>query len=259
MCRMRGELLKIYVLGDSHVVAIERALKARRAARGLSDREERMFVSRFARIKNGVALEGVTLEDIATMLQADSDAIVVSMVGGNQSNMFGMMRHSVAFDFFEPSLPDLPAAESAQLIPVAMIEQKFHDAVDRREGHHLRALRCAFTGPIVHVLPPPPKKDNEFIRTKAETFFLERDIASIGVSPAPLRLKLWALQARITEALCAELDVDVLPPPAEAVTEKGFLAKEYYGRDATHANGRYGESVLEQIFEVASRHEAALS
>jgi hypothetical protein len=39
-------------------------------------------------------------------------------------------------------------------------------------------------------------------------------------------------------------------PPAEAVTEDGFLAENCYAKDATHGNRRYGEMVLKQILDI---------
>jgi hypothetical protein len=36
----------------------------------------------------------------------------------------------------------------------------------------------------------------------------------------------------------------------EAVDEDGFLKKEYYANDATHANDQYGASVIKQLMEL---------
>ena len=36
-------------------------------------------------------------------------------------------------------------------------------------------------------------------------------------------------------------------PPAAALDPEGFLARDYYANDATHANPPYGELVLREV------------
>ena len=60
-------------------------------------------------------------------------------------------------------------------------------------------------------------------------------------------MKFWKLQTRVVERLCTEMGIEIMMPPAIARDNEGFLARDYYSNDATHANHRYGEQVLRQI------------
>jgi hypothetical protein len=60
-------------------------------------------------------------------------------------------------------------------------------------------------------------------------------------------MKFWALQKKILEDLCAELGVEVMMPPSRALDEAGFLARDFYAKDATHANHVYGELLIREV------------
>ena len=70
-----------------------------------------------------------------------------------------------------------------------------------------------------------------------------------GVTPAPIRAKLYRINSDIFRGSCAELGVDFVPPPAEAVDAAGFLKPQYWTRDPTHANHVYGRLLMKQIKE----------
>jgi len=93
---------------------------------------------------------------------------------------------------------------------------------------------------------PPPKADNDFIARHHETLFAQEGIASRGVSPPELRLKFWKLQVRILQRMCKRLGIEIMMPPARAVSG-GFLSPEFYADDATHANWLYGEQVIREV------------
>jgi hypothetical protein len=99
----------------------------------------------------------------------------------------------------------------------------------------------------VHVIPPPPKSDNAFIQENHETLFASGNIASHGVSSPALRMKFWTLQARVLEKICTEMGIEVMAPPAAARDKSGFLKRDYYANDATHANHSYGELLLREV------------
>jgi hypothetical protein len=113
------------------------------------------------------------------------------------------------------------------------------------------AARCA----VFHLAPPPPKQDVDHILSNPDSDFTKAGILENGVSPAPLRLKLWELQMRVLRKLCEEWDVGLVPPPGEAVDSSGFLKRDYYAKDATHANAAYGELVLRQLERLAAQGE----
>ncbi len=240
----------VFILGDSHTTAIIEAMRERGQQPSLAGKPA--LISRFARNGGGKIIEGVTEEEAVRLLaEAGGKALLFSTLGGNQFNVFGMMQHPVPWDFIEPDVPEAPLDRRAMLIPVAVLEQQFQKFVrGGRDGSQLLRMKAACSGRVIHLLPPPPKEDGEFVKRTAETHFRERDIAQYGVSPAPLRLKLWHLQARLTRLFAAENGIEVMTVPVAATTHEGYLAREYYGRDATHANAAYGELVLRSAEEI---------
>ena len=74
-----------------------------------------------------------------------------------------------------------------------------------------------------------------------------KDIASAEVNRPELRLKLWTLENRLLAHWASENGLLFLSAPDNAKCADGYLAESCYGHDATHANQRYGELVLDQI------------
>ena len=100
---------------------------------------------------------------------------------------------------------------------------------------------------MVHIIPPPPKGDNDFIQQYHESLFANEGISTNGVSSPALRMKFWKLQTRVLEDVCKEMGVDLMMPPAASRDPDGFLIKNCYARDATHGNSDYGELILKEV------------
>ncbi|MBO0662528.1 GSCFA domain-containing protein [Jiella sp. CQZ9-1] len=106
--------------------------------------------------------------------------------------------------------------------------------------------------PTFCLAAPAPKADEDHILRGAETPFREAGIENVGVTPAPVRLKLWELQQRTLTEFCAEIGVKFLPNPEGTRNADGFLEPAYYGRDSSHANVAYGGLVVEQLLAESS-------
>lgn len=252
-------MIKLFIFGDSHSIVIRRALKLR-AASDRRSKVARIVVERMEIVKTlddgRTVTGGVAYADaIEALAAAPPDSVFISVIGGNIPNGFGMMQHPVRFDYFEPSRPDLPTDETATIIPVATLEEQFEALLRERDWKSIRTLREPFRGRAYLLAAPPPKEDNEFIARNAESQFKRRGIAEIGVSPPGLRLKLWHLQKRLMDEMCASIGMRPLAPPAAGLTPTGFLAPAYYGEDATHANADYGELVLEMAEQLVRAEE----
>jgi hypothetical protein len=120
------------------------------------------------------------------------------------------------------------------------------------DGELIRLLRGKTRARMIHVLPPPPVRDSSAVSLRAESNFVTQGIRSLGVSPPDLRLKFWSLQANILRKFCRKLGIDVLQPPLKALDD-GFLKPRFH-RGGAHANGHYGELVIEQIVAIAAKY-----
>jgi hypothetical protein len=240
---------KILVFGESHTEALKIAHKQRAASFGNTD----IRLLRFSGVKGGIEIGDLSL-DAATSIVAESapDDLIASTIGGNQHQAFGLVQHPVAFDLIEPEAASPHDSQSRVLIPYRTMWAAFERALRKGDVRLLTTLREAAGRPIYHLSSPPPKESAAHILQRSERCFRDAGLATKGVTPAPIRLKLWRLQCAVLRSLCIESDVRLLPPPEGTQTPEGFLKPEYYTNDATHANGAYGELALRQLEAVAA-------
>lgn len=233
---------RILLFGDSHSHAIQRAIQ-KRIGKGQSSP---VSAFRLRKEKNGSHIGDTSFQDFLEMIAGlGEEDVVLSMIGGNQHAVYSTIQHPRPFDFFTPENP-ASAEPDVDIVPYRALADLFTRGIQKGDGTSLEAIRNATVARVVHIIPPPPKADNDFIEKYHEGLFANEGIASRGVSPAALRLKFWQLQTRVLKRLCAKLGVEVLMPPGRVV-EKGFLRPEFYAQDATHANWRYGERLLRII------------
>lgn len=252
---MTGRQTKILFFGDSHAHAIKNAIERRHEI----NQPVAIEAYRLLKIKNNHPFGDIELEEFLTKISAlEPGDIVVSAIGGNQHAVFSTIQHPKPFDFQLNSNDPLEDNGEIQLIPARALHAHFKAGLTGRDGKTLQAFRASTTAKVIHLMPPPPKEDNEHILRHHETRFGQENIAELGVSSPKLRLKFWHLQTSILQSMCEELDIEPMLPPTQALTSDGFLKPEYYAGDATHANARYGELVLQQI-EARSKQIASES
>lgn len=243
---------QIQLFGDSHAHAVLRAI-AKREGKG---QPVPCVAHRLLKEKNGVRIGTTRFESFLKLIGSlGREDLVVSMVGGNQHAVYSTIQHPQRFDFFAPEAKSSAEADAA-IVPYRVIEQVFDIGLRKGDGKLLEAIRAATTARVVHILPPPPKADNEHITQHHETLF-KKDLPELGVSSPELRLKFWNLQKRVLVQICAELGIEVVMPPKRAVDEAGFLRPEFYARDATHGNWLYGERILREIERLRSEPSPA--
>lgn len=234
---------RILLFGDSHAHAVQTAITKRRG----KGQTTRVTAYRLLKQKKqGVHVGDSSLQDfLALVADAGPDDLVVSMIGGNQHAVYSTIQHPRPFDFYNPEGD--PVDDSVEeIIPYHVLADLFGRGLWGGDGASLKALRKATHARIIHVLPPPPKADNDHIIKNHETFFAD-DLPEHGVSPPMLRLKFWKLQARLLRKICTALNIEVMMPPARAVDEQGFLRPEFYAQDATHGNWLYGERIIRTL------------
>jgi hypothetical protein len=265
-------------LGDSHIHAIKDALEARgpqgtsipiearrlfktkQADTGaVTSRRQRTWLPAWARMPSGrrqpasdVVLGDISFEQgIRIARNLGPEDVLISVIGGNQHAVFSTIRHSEPFDFLLPdqertSLQDVAKGE---LIPFRILCEYFSWWLRQGDGELIGALRRSTPARVVHLLTPPPKRDNGWIEQHHDTLFASEGIGKFGVSAPELRMKFWLLQNRAIQEICSELGIEVIGPPPGTCDPEGFLARDCYAGDATHANVRYGEHVLRQLEE----------
>lgn len=226
----------ILIVGHSHTEAISSAIVSDEESSvkvvNLNARDRNMSVS--DKIKSGDYLP----DPGGFKLQA-------SMVGGNFYNTFGLIESSVPFDFAEPSDSSFSLELGRQLISYELMHSYFSDVMQKGFLRSIIALRDYYGDSFVHIISPPPIGDDRHIAENPGGYFSDK--IHLGVAPASLRGKLYRLHTRVVVEFCRKNGIPTLPPPPEAVTEDGFLARPFWKKDPTHANAAYGRLVLEQL------------
>lgn len=242
---------KVLLIGDSHIYAIQAALDDARLVPPGFDFE----ALRLAALKNNEMIGDITLEAalerIAALAPRD---IFVTLLRGNQFNTMGLIQHPQPFDVMMPGPFAEHVEEHAEIIPLQVICSFFADSLRNGYGRQLIRLKRASAAPVACLAPPAPKEDGDHILRGAETYFKEHGIDKIGVTPAPVRLKLWTLQQQSLQAFCLEHGIVFLDNPPEAREDTGYLKRRYYAGDATHGNRHYGSLVLAQVARLAEEY-----
>lgn len=237
--------MRILVFGDSHTHAIKKALKSR-----LYVRDERIEIEayRYSSIKNGKEIGDLSLDKVIDQVsELKKHDLVVSTIGGNQHQALSLVQHPIPFDICMPNATDTSIMATQSIIPYVQMWDVFERGLIAKDGTRLRQLREAANCTVVHLSPPPPKEDAAHILKRHESDFAKAGILIKGVSNAALRLKMWQLQIDVLKKLTKEWDIQLLPPPAQALDAQGFLATDYYADDATHGNAAYGALLIEQV------------
>lgn len=230
--------------GDSHSEAVFQAAELRSRRRTPTP----VQVHRTRRVKGETVIGDTSPEDFLSLASALGDRdVIITMIGGNQHAVFSLIQHPVPFDVIEPGMAADCLVPDAEIIPYRLVSAALDSGVRGRDGRALKALRNATKARLVLMIPPPPKRDGDFIRKYHERRFAN-DIAELGVSSAELRMKIWRMQRDLLRAYCRELNIETLDPPEAAVDDAGYLLPEYYANDATHANRDYGLLLL-NLFE----------
>jgi len=233
----------IILFGDSHSYAVQRAVENRKG----KGRPVPLTAHRLLKTKNGKQHGDTKFEEFLDIVsELEPDDVVLSMIGGNQHAVFSTIQHPQRFDFFE--LGQLQVVEGgAEILPYRILADAFRAGIRNGDGKSLQALKNATSARVVHIIPPPPKGDNDFIQRYHESLFANEGISANGVSSPALRMKFWRLQTRVLEDVCGEMGVEIMMPPAASRDSDGFLIKNCYARDATHGNPDYGELILKEV------------
>ncbi len=180
------------------------------------------------------------------------EARVAIVWGGNEHNFFFFFQANQPFDFISKSVNQI--ISSFQIVPQAMVREKFRPHVQEL-AEVLAELKKTSIGPLAVVGTPPPKEGSEELRQllKTEPYFVEwaeklgKSIDTIKITAAPVRLKLWYVLQEMLAQIARDADVQFIPVAPETVDENGYLRREYWAPDVTHANAEYGQVMMRKI------------
>lgn len=173
---------------------------------------------------------------------------------GNQHNLHFMFVKQ-PFDFCLCARPDLAVDSAVPLVAELEIREVFRADIQMLEHILQRMLDSKGPRPVV-LGTPPPRGDNDAIRAAmlaSREFYAQvaarsglYDLATAPLAPVRLRYKLWCLLQVMMEEVATRLGLKYWPVSDSATTEDGFLRREFWGEDTTHANAAYGSLMLDE-------------
>lgn len=254
--------LRVLIFGNSHANCVAAALKT-----GLFIPEDpntafRVIAHGAQALPGGIVMQTadgrrmpnpIVLKAIADFKarRPQPRVVLVSIVGGNQSNRLSMFRPEINFDFAlqgESGTVD----GASYIIPFEALAKTIRKQLGTL-GEFLSLLPRDGVVAAYHVEGPSPIPSNEYIfnNLPAKTIELAARmnlpvlcVDSIA-SPA-LRLKLFKCQQSVVRELAEQAGFEYVGPPAEAVNGDGFRVPITW-RDAVHGSPEYGAMVLREI------------
>jgi hypothetical protein len=183
---------------------------------------------------------------------------------GNQHEAFFLFEHKPAFDFVLSFAPNWPVLLDVLLIPESQL-RAFLAPTIAPLSELLDRLGAQTDHPIFVTGTPPPKGDEAELRARinVDSILLKwaaaagPDPLTVNLTPRPVMLKLWMLVQDMMAQVARSAGAVFVPVPARAKDGGGYLAREYWAADVTHANGAFGRVMLEEVVAAAGPAGAA--
>jgi hypothetical protein len=190
-----------------------------------------------------------------TLADLGNGADVGIIWGGNEHNVCYFFEAETRFDFLSTHVRIMKP--SAQIMPRAAIRQSFRQLSFNDLDVALKRLTTSGLNRIALIGTPPPKGDNEALRAllKTEPFFvskaalLRQSVETIPITDPYVRLKLWYLLQDMLAEEARVRGVMFIPVPGEVQDSDGFLKREFWASDVSHANEAYGNLIYETVVQ----------
>jgi hypothetical protein len=172
---------------------------------------------------------------------------------GNEHNALYMFEAETPFDLLSAHVRKMNP--SAQVMSQAAIRDRFQQTSFDNLDLVLNRLATGGLNRIALIGTPPPKGDNEALRAllKTEEFFVSRaallghSLDTVPITDPYVRLKLWYLLQDMLAEEARIRGLMFIPVSTEVQDADGFLKREFWASDVTHANEAYGNVMYETV------------
>ena len=159
-----------------------------------------------------------------------SDSILFTFMYGQEYVNMAQRTYNTPHDFQLPWRHDLIISPERQVLPYEIIQRQtaFHllDSIA-----NFKAIRITHPNlRIFNVICPPPGQADNFDNSGRQL----------------LLLKYYLLYVKEISSFTKSIGIQTLVPPAESLTQDGYLKKEYI-KDGVHGNNNYAELQVKQI------------
>jgi hypothetical protein len=225
---------EILVIGNSHTTAMAAALD--------DETRPRIDVVNLASYFDPVNRRNKVLPpDIVELFQPER---IFCTFGGSEHNVFGLLEAPIRFDFMTATESAVEAGR--RIVPYALIRAALEQAMQNAIKHTRELHRLYPHCPITHLCTPPP------FRAIAEGRVLPRvfqDHLHLGITPASIRRKLHQVHSDIARDACVAMGVGFMDVPSGCTDDDGYLLPEFWSKDPTHGNAKFGALLIGRMLE----------
>jgi hypothetical protein len=178
---------------------------------------------------------------------------------GNEHNRWYFFEAETPFDFHSAHVRKMNP--SAQIMSRAAIRHRLKQLLAQPGLSFdvldlvLKRLATGGVNRIALIGTPPPKGDNEALRAFVQTepdlvqmaAQLGQSVETIPITDPYVRLKLWYLLQDMVAEEARIRGLMFIPVPKEVQDADGFLKREFWASDVTHANEAYGNVMYETV------------
>lgn len=187
------------------------------------------------------------------MLQREAeDSVVVLIWGGNDHNAKFLFETTPPFDFVRADSEFVD--QTAPLVPLSLVQRIFAIQPHYAECREVLAVLKGARGCRLMLMETvPPKGDDaelrRFLAVEFRQLMAERGVSAetAQLTKPEIRLKLWRCYRDTYKNLAQELGVAFLGLPSWTFDERGFLDREHWQTDVTHASVEYGAKLRRHI------------
>jgi hypothetical protein len=175
--------------------------------------------------------------------------------GGNEHDVCYLFESGMRFDFLSEHVRKMNP--SAQIISRVAIRDRLQQTSFNDLDLVLKRLTTGGVNRIALIGTPPPKDDHKarraFLRQPGEAHFVNRaaqlglSVETISITDPYVRLKLWYLLQDMLAEEARTRGLMFIPVPKEVQDADGFLKREFWASDVTHANEAYGNVIYETV------------
>lgn len=179
---------------------------------------------------------------------------LLSVIGGNAANRFGIFRSGPGVDFMLPGEPVAPALQDpgGSFIPYDAVESTMQRHLDGF-AQFLKLLPRQRVAGIAHLEGPPPCMSNAYVAQSLSASAQQlvrdagiQDLTEELVADPAYRHRLWRCQAEVTRRIVEAAGGLYIGPPPAALDETGHRRLETCS-DACHGTPDYGAMALAHV------------
>ncbi len=192
--------------------------------------------------KGGLEFNKDVLAAIERVVPQGMPREFICLMGGNGHIVLSLAKHERPFDFILKENPGLALDPEAEILPMAYIKKILTPFI-MPYAWQMISLRTTLGVRISQLETCPPYADDEYVRDHLGSYISDPS----NIVTSALRMKMWRLHSSIISEIASASDINFLGVPKEALDENGFMQRNGYGPDATHANKWYGQLVVKQM------------